>query len=71
MVRLQKWMRITEICKENDIFIIEDAAEALGGFYNGKALGTIGDLGVYSFNGNKVITTSGGGMLVSNDEKFN
>ena len=61
---------ILEICKNDDIKVIEDAAEALGGFYGNKALGTFGDAGVYSFNGNKIITTSGGGMLVSNDEKL-
>ena len=61
---------ILEICKNEDIKVIEDAAEALGGFYDNKALGTFGDAGVYSFNGNKIITTSGGGMLVSNDEKL-
>ena len=62
-----KMDEIVEICAENNIAIIEDAAEALGGFYKGKALGTIGDIGVYSFNGNKIITTGGGGMLVSHD----
>lgn len=60
---------ILEICKENHIILIEDAAEALGSFYKEKALGTFGDFGVYSFNGNKIITTSGGGMLVGKDEK--
>ena len=61
---------IVSICKEEEIFLIEDAAEALGGFYRGRALGTIGDMGVYSFNGNKILTTSGGGMLVSKNEEW-
>ena len=60
---------ILGICREYDVPLIEDAAESLGSYYKGKATGTIGDLGVYSFNGNKIITTSGGGMLVSNDEE--
>lgn len=59
---------ILQICKENDLILIEDAAEALGSFYKGKALGTFGEFGVYSFNGNKIITTSGGGMLISPDK---
>lgn len=60
---------ILEVCREYDVPLIEDAAESLGSYYKGKATGTIGDLGIYSFNGNKIITTSGGGMLVSNDEE--
>ena len=59
-----KMKEICEICEQENIAVVEDAAEALGGFYNGKALGTFGLLGAYSFNGNKIITTSGGGMLV-------
>lgn len=62
--------RIAKICKENDIYLIEDAAESLGAIYNGKHTGTFGDFGVYSFNGNKILTTSGGGMLVSNNEEY-
>lgn len=61
---------IAKICKENDIFLIEDAAESLGATFNGKHTGTFGDFGVYSFNGNKILTTSGGGMLVSNNEEY-
>lgn len=64
-----KMDQILEICRENKIVLIEDAAEALGSFYKEKALGTFGDFGVYSFNGNKIITTSGGGMLVGRDEE--
>lgn len=59
---------IIEICSKYNIPIIEDAAEALGSTYNGKALGTFGKFGVLSFNGNKIITTSGGGALISEDE---
>lgn len=59
---------IMEICKEHDAILIEDAAESLGATYNGKMTGTFGKYGIYSFNGNKIITTSGGGMLVSESE---
>lgn len=58
---------ILTICKDYGVPVIEDAAESLGATYKGKASGTFGDYGIYSFNGNKIITTSGGGMLVSND----
>jgi len=58
-----------EICNRYNVSVIEDAAESLGTYYKGKATGTIGKYGVYSFNGNKIITTSGGGMLVSDDEE--
>ena len=61
--------RITEICKKHNVPLIEDAAESLGTLYKGKYTGTFGDFGIYSFNGNKIITTSGGGMLVSNNEE--
>ena len=61
---------IMEICNENDIAVIEDAAEALGSEYKGAKCGTFGKAGIFSFNGNKIVTTSGGGMLVSNDEEF-
>lgn len=57
--------RITALCKKYEVPLIEDAAEALGTRYKGKYTGTIGDYGIFSFNGNKIITTSGGGMLVS------
>lgn len=63
-----KMREICEICANENIAVVEDAAEALGGFLNGKALGTFGRLGAYSFNGNKIITTSGGGMLVGEKE---
>ncbi|QNF28482.1 DegT/DnrJ/EryC1/StrS family aminotransferase [Metabacillus elymi] len=58
---------IKAICSIYDVPIIEDAAESLGATYKGKASGTLGTFGIYSFNGNKIITTSGGGMLVSNN----
>ncbi|MUG92455.1 aminotransferase class I/II-fold pyridoxal phosphate-dependent enzyme [Scytonema sp. UIC 10036] len=61
---------ILKICNEYEIPLIEDAAEALGATYKGRMVGTFGRIGIYSFNGNKIITTSGGGMLVSNDEKL-
>ena len=62
--------RIREVCDRYAIPIVEDAAEALGATYRDKAAGKFGVMGVYSFNGNKVITTSGGGMLVSDDEAW-
>lgn len=60
---------IKEICDKHKVILIEDAAESLGTYYKGKHTGTIGDYGIFSFNGNKIITTSGGGMLVSNNEE--
>ncbi len=62
--------RILEICQKYDILILEDAAEALGSRWNDLPLGSIGDIGVYSFNGNKIMTTSGGGAIVSNNPKY-
>ena len=59
---------IMKISKKYDIPVIEDAAEALGSTYKNQPLGTFGKFGIYSFNGNKIITTSGGGALVSEDE---
>lgn len=61
---------IVEICHKYQIPLIEDAAEALGSTYKGRALGTFGELSILSFNGNKIITTSGGGALVSKNEEF-
>ena len=64
--------KLKEICDRYDVPIVEDAAESLGATYKGKQTGTIGEYGVYSFNGNKIITTSGGGMIVSNNiERIN
>ncbi|MGL4362372.1 MAG: aminotransferase class I/II-fold pyridoxal phosphate-dependent enzyme [Cellulosilyticaceae bacterium] len=59
--------KIIEICNRHNVAVIEDAAESLGATYKGKMSGTFGKFGIYSFNGNKIITTSGGGMLVSDD----
>ncbi|NBH25865.1 aminotransferase class I/II-fold pyridoxal phosphate-dependent enzyme [Lachnospiraceae bacterium] len=61
---------IMEICKAHKVPLIEDAAESLGSTYKGKQTGTFGKIGIYSFNGNKIITTSGGGMLVSDEEEI-
>ncbi len=58
---------ILDLCDEYSVPVLEDAAESLGAFYKGKPSGTFGKYGTFSFNGNKIITTSGGGMLVSND----
>lgn len=60
---------LMELCKKYNVKIIEDAAESLGAIYDGKKSGTFGDYGIFSFNGNKIITTSGGGILVSNNEE--
>lgn len=62
--------RIVSICKEHQIALIEDAAESLGATYRGKQSGTFGVFGIFSFNGNKILTTSGGGMLISENKEF-
>ncbi|AYA77607.1 pyridoxal phosphate-dependent aminotransferase [Bacillus sp. Y1] len=62
-----KMDELVAICEKYDVPIIEDAAESLGATYKGRPSGTFGKFGIYSFNGNKIITTSGGGMLVSDD----
>lgn len=64
-----KMDEIVSLCEAYKVPMIEDAAESLGSLYNGKKSGTFGKFGIYSFNGNKIITTSGGGMLVSDDEE--
>jgi len=61
--------KIVKLCKRHNVVLIEDAAESLGTYYKGKHTGTFGDYGIFSFNGNKIITTSGGGMLVSDNEE--
>lgn len=58
---------LLDLCDQYGVPVIEDAAESLGATYKGRASGTLGRFGTYSFNGNKIITTSGGGMLVSDD----
>ncbi|SFW25940.1 DegT/DnrJ/EryC1/StrS family aminotransferase [Chitinophaga sancti] len=63
-----KMDEILTIARKYEIALIEDAAEALGSSYKGTACGAFGDYGILSFNGNKIITTSGGGALISNDE---
>ena len=60
---------ILEICKKHGVPLVEDSAESLGSTYKNKQTGTFGEYGIYSFNGNKIITTSGGGMLVSNNKE--
>lgn len=65
--------KMNELCAIADAYgvpIVEDAAESLGAEYKGKKSGSIGKIGIYSFNGNKIITTSGGGAIVSNDEEL-
>lgn len=61
---------IVSIANKYEIPLIEDAAEALGSEYSGKKVGGFGDIGILSFNGNKIITTSGGGALISNNEEY-
>lgn len=61
---------LLDVCNRYSVPMIEDAAESLGAEYKGRASGTFGRLGIYSFNGNKIITTSGGGMLVSDDKEL-
>ena len=68
--QLSKMDEIVAICKKEGIYLIEDAAESLGASYKDKQSGTFGDFGVYSFNGNKILTTSGGGMLVSENKEW-
>jgi pyridoxal phosphate-dependent aminotransferase EpsN len=61
---------IVQICNQYELPVLEDAAEAVGATYKGKAAGSLGDLGVFSFNGNKIITGSSGGILVSREKKW-
>ncbi len=61
---------ILQIAKKYRLFVVEDAAEALGSFYKNKHVGTFGDVGILSFNGNKIITTGGGGMVITNNKKL-
>lgn len=61
---------ILQIAAQNHVVVVEDATEALGSYYQGKHSGSFGLFGTFSFNGNKIITTGGGGMIVTNDEKL-
>ncbi|MED4651392.1 aminotransferase class I/II-fold pyridoxal phosphate-dependent enzyme [Bacillus pseudomycoides] len=63
-----KMDEIMDVCDKYGVLVVEDSAESLGTIYKGKQTGSFGKFGIFSFNGNKIITTSGGGMLVSNDE---
>ena len=60
--------RILPLCRQYQVPLIEDAAESLGATYKGRLTGSIGDINILSFNGNKIITTTGGGMILTNDE---
>ena len=62
--------RLVKICDEHNILLIEDAAESLGSKYDGKHSGTFGKIGCFSFNGNKIITCGGGGMIITDDENI-
>ena len=62
--------KLVSICKKHNISIVEDAAESLGSSFEGKHSGTFGELGCFSFNGNKIITSGGGGMIVTNNEEL-
>ncbi|MCB0801445.1 MAG: DegT/DnrJ/EryC1/StrS family aminotransferase, partial [Bacteroidales bacterium] len=61
---------ILAICEQYGVTVVEDAAESLGAMYKGKPSGAFGRIGIYSFNGNKIITTSGGGMLVTREKEL-
>jgi dTDP-4-amino-4,6-dideoxygalactose transaminase len=61
---------LTDVAEKYEIPLIEDAAEALGSMYKSQHLGTMGEMGILSFNGNKIITTSGGGALISDNKNF-
>ncbi len=61
---------IVSICDEYNISVVEDSAESLGSYYRGKHTGSFGKVGIFSFNGNKIITTGGGGMIVTDDEEL-
>lgn len=62
--------KIMEIAEKYNLYVVEDSTESLGSLYKGNATGTIGHIGCFSFNGNKLITTGAGGMLVTNNEEF-
>jgi dTDP-4-amino-4,6-dideoxygalactose transaminase len=62
--------RIIEVCNKYHIPVVEDSAESIGSYYKGQHTGTFGKLGILSFNGNKTITTGGGGMIITNDDEL-
>ena len=62
--------RIVEICERYHIPVVEDSAESIGSYYKGRHTGTFGKLGIFSFNGNKTITTGGGGMIITDDDEL-
>ncbi|MEO8412298.1 MAG: LegC family aminotransferase [Ginsengibacter sp.] len=62
--------RLLLLAKQNNLLVVEDSTEALGSYYKGRHAGSFGLLGTFSYNGNKIITTGGGGMIVTNDEAF-
>ena len=66
----RRYGSILEVARKFDLKVIEDATEGLGATYKGRVLGSLGDVGCFSFNGNKIITTGGGGMLVTNNEEW-
>lgn len=68
--QMSKMDEIMHICREAGIYVVEDAAESLGASYHALQSGSFGDMAVYSFNGNKILSTSGGGMLVSENEEW-
>lgn len=63
-----KYKEISELCEKYGVILIEDSAESMGSTYHGKSCGTFGQFGIFSFNGNKIITTSGGGALLTKSE---
>lgn len=62
--------RILDLCSKRNILVIEDSAESLGSFYRNKHTGTFGRIGIFSFNGNKIITTGGGGMIITDNDEI-
>jgi len=68
--QVAKLDEIISICREENIYLVEDSAESLGATYRGKQSGSFGDMGVFSFNGNKILTTGGGGVLISDNQEW-
>ena len=65
-----KIKELQSVCEKYNIPLVEDAAESIGSYYDGKHTGTFGKFGIFSFNGNKIITTGGGGMILTDDEEL-